>query len=157
MADDWAAEIDCLQKALNAENQSERTSLVLEFLEIRADRREAAGFSPNLKLYEKRFEWLEGSAKYVELEVWENAASSAYHPTKGILQDPDFHAYQGYEDRWKTELKNMERAAKNGGETLFYYSGMLQARILDDLLPGWKSQMGDPEIWLEDLLQDAIS
>ena len=157
MADAWAAEIKCLQKALKEENQAERASLVYEFLEIRTDRRKAAGLTPNLELYEKRFEWLEGSTKYVELEVWENAASGAYHPAKSILQDQDFHSYQGYENRWKTELKNMERAAKNGGETLFYYTGMLQARLLDDLLPGWKSQMGDPEVWLEDLLREAVS
>lgn len=157
MSDDWIAEIQYLQNALNEKDPTAQAALVQKFLELRTDRRDIAGLTPNLELYEKRFEWLEGSAKYVELGIWQSAASGSFQPSEMILEDQDFHFYQGYTDRWENELKNMERAAKNGGETLFYYSGMLQARLLDDLLPDWKSRMGEPEVWLEDLLQEAIS
>ena len=157
MREGWTAEIQCLQNAVKEEDPTVQIDLVQKFLELRANRRKTAGLTPNLELYEKRFEWLEGSAKYVELGIWQSAGSESYQPLEMILEDPDFHSYQGYPDRWETELKNMERAAKNGGETLFYYSGMLQARLLDDLLPNWKSRMGEPEVWLEDLLEEAIS
>jgi len=41
-------------------------------------------------------------------------------------------------------------------DTRFYFSGFAQAVLLDRLMPGWKEQAFQPEIWLEDLLRQAI-
>jgi len=158
MSEDWQLEIQVLVDTLNEENQSDQIERINNFLEIRENRRSKANLGTNLILYEKRYEWLEGSAKYIELEIWKNAANaSSYQPVEEIAIDEDFDGYQGYQKRWNNELTNMKNAAKNGGDTLFYYSGMLQARLLDKLMPEWKTRIGEPGIWYEDLLKEAVN
>ena len=158
MSEDWQLEIQALMDALNEEDDSRRIEFINNFIQIREDRRSSANLSSNLTLYEKRYEWLEGSAKYVELEIWENAANSTtYQPVEEVFTDEDFDNYQGYEKRWKNELTNMKNAAKNIGDSLFYYSGMLQARLLDELMPEWKTRIGEPGVWYEDLLKEAVN
>jgi|LDZT01.1.fsa_nt_gi hypothetical protein len=158
MGEAWETEVQFLIDAVVEKDPSKQIELVRSFLNTREQRRNDVNLSEAFKLYEKRFEWLEGSAKYVELEIWENASDSAsYQPISSVLDDKDFESYQGYEKRWKNELNNAKTAAKNGSETLFYYSGMLQARLLDILMPDWQTNIGDPDIWYEDLLADAVS
>lgn len=158
MSEGWQEEIQLLIDAVEAEDSASRKSLAKAFLDARDQRRSEMDLSPTLVRYEKRYEWLEGSAKYVELEIWENAASATdYQPYEGLSIDKDFSDYAGYQKRWKNELINMKSAAKNGGDTLFYYSGMMQERLLDDLLPGWQSQMGETDVWVEDLLREAVN
>jgi hypothetical protein len=158
MSEDWQIEVQFLLDALEEEDRVKQITLVKDFLETRENRREKAGLPENLVLYEKRYEWLEGSAKYVELEIWKQAANSTeYQPVDEIFIDQDFDDYQGYEKRWKNEKTSMKNAAKNIGDSLFYYTGMLQGRLLDILMPDWKTKINDPGIWYEDLLRDAIS
>ncbi|HEY9121821.1 MAG TPA: hypothetical protein VIM80_02385 [Brevefilum sp.] len=158
MGQAWETEVQYLIDAVEETDPSNQIELVRSFLNTREQRRNDVNLSKAFELYEKRFEWLEGSAKYVELETWENASDAAnYQPISSILEDKDFDAYQGYEKRWKNEINNAKTAAKNGSETLFYYSGMLQARLLDILMPDWQTKIGEPDIWYEDLLADAIS
>lgn len=158
MGEAWETEVQFLIDAVVEKDPSKQIELVRSFLNTREQRRNDVNLSEAFELYEKRFEWLEGSAKYVELEIWENASDSAsYQPISSVLDDKDFESYQGYEKRWKNELNNAKTAAKNGSETLFYYSGMLQARLLDILMPDWQTNIGDPDIWYEDLLADAVS
>ena len=157
MSESWQQEIQLLQDAVDAEDLTEKKALAQAFLDAREQRRSDMDLSSTLMRYEKRFEWLEGSAKYVELEIWENAVNSTdYMPVESLSLDNDFDSYEGYQNRWKNELTNMENAAKNGGDTLFYYSGMMQERLLDDLLPGWQTQMGEAGVWVEDLLREAL-
>ena len=158
MSEDWQQEVQALIDALNEEDQARRFERINSFVQIREERRSKANLSSELVRYEKRFEWLEGSAKYVELEIWENAVDSPeYQPVKEIDADNDFDDYQGYQKRWRNELNNTESAAKNGGDTLFYYSGMLQARLLDELMPDWQTKIGEVGVWYEDLLKDAVN
>jgi hypothetical protein len=157
MSEAWQSEVQILIDALQTDDQSIQIERVKDFLDSREDRRSKAGLGPNLVLYEKRFEWLEGSAKYVELEIWRLAASSPdYKPAEGIKNDKDFDGYEKYLRHWKNELTSMKNAAKSGGDTLFYYSGMLQARLLDQLMPNWKLRVGEPGVWMEDLLRESI-
>lgn len=158
MQEDWEFEVKILIDAVQETDQEKQIALVKDFLAARKNRRDKAGLSASLTLYEKRYEWLEGSAKYVELEIWEKAAGSTeYKPVDEISIDKDFDDYQGYEKRWNNEITSTKNAAKNIGDSLFYYTGMLQGRLLDELMPDWKSKIGEPGIWYEDLLQDAIN
>ena len=50
----------------------------------------------------------------------------------------------------------MKRQATQEGEVRFYYTGMAQAVVLDQLLPDWKTRILAGEIRLEDLLREAI-
>ncbi|MFO7624532.1 MAG: hypothetical protein R6V73_09280 [Anaerolineales bacterium] len=43
------------------------------------------------------------------------------------------------------------------GDGRFYYSGMAQAMLLDELLPGWKEQALREGVFLEDLLRSTLS
>jgi hypothetical protein len=52
---------------------------------------------------------LEGLARYVELEIWHQAAlAEAYDPSPGILTDPDFDAYATFDKRWSQEVSQIE-------------------------------------------------
>ena len=158
MGEAWETEVQFLIDAIEEKDPTKQIALIQSFLNTREQRRNSVNLSQAFELYEKRFEWLEGSAKYVELEIWENCSDPAsYQPVSSIITDNDFDAYQGFDKRWKNELINAKTAAKNGSETLFYYSGMLQARLLDILTPDWQLKIGDTDIWYEDLLADAIS
>ena len=46
--------------------------------------------------------------------------------------------------------------AKDDGDTRFYYSGLAQAAILDRLAPGWRTRILTEDVWLEDLLKEAV-
>ncbi len=155
MRDGWQAEIDTLIRALRAADEAEARKLAAEFLAQRAARREAAGLSTTLIDYERRFEWLEGLAKYVEIGIFEAAAEGG-DPVPALADDPDFHGYRNFTQRYNTEIISMRNAAGNEGDTRFYYTGMAQARLLDRLLPGWKDRVMGPGVWLEDLLAEAV-
>ncbi len=153
----WQSEMKILIDAVEETDPADQIDLVKDFLATRDERRSENRLAPSLILHEKRFEWLEGTSKYVELEIWRLAdASASYQPVTGMENDPDFDGYGKYSRRWKNELTNAQNAAEGGGDSLFYYSGMLQARLLDQLLPGWKTRMGEPGVWLEDLLREAV-
>jgi hypothetical protein len=46
--------------------------------------------------------------------------------------------------------------AGDEGDGRFYYSGMAQAFLLDQLMPGWKARAFDEGVWLDDLLAEAV-
>jgi len=158
MNDAWQEEIETLVQALETESDEEAAALARQFLSQRQSRRRAHNLSPNLLDFERRFEWLEGVAKYVELGIWRQAARTEdYHPQPGMAEDPDFDAYTGFDGRWAQEIGQMKRQADQEGDTRFYYTGMAQAALLDRLLPGWKDQVMREGVWLEDLLAQAIA
>lgn len=158
MRDGWKAEVGLLIDALKAGTDEEARALVAEWLGVRAARHEAAGLGTDLVLYEQRYEWLEGLAKYVELGVWETVAGTeGYEPLPALDADPEFHDYGRFRSRWNSELLTMRNMAGGEGDSLFYYTGMAQARLLDRLMPGWKTVAEQEGVWLEDLLAEAIS
>ena len=46
--------------------------------------------------------------------------------------------------------------AGDEGDGRFYYSGMAQAVLLDRFAPGWKAQILDQGVWLDELLDAAV-
>jgi hypothetical protein len=158
MGEEWTQEIDLLARALDAGTNDEAVSLAAEFLIQREERRRLHQLDPRLIALERRYEWLEGLPKYIELEAWRQAsASPEYGPLEIMADDPDFKAYQSYESRWSLEIGQMKRQASTEGATRFYYTGMAQAMLLDRLFPEWKSVAMEDSIWLEDLLREAVS
>jgi hypothetical protein len=51
----------------------------------------------------------------------------------------------------------VKRTFGRQGDARFYNSGMAQAILLDRLPPGWKSQVIESGVWLEDLLAQAVN
>ena len=157
MGEAWQEEIELLVGALDASSDEQAADLAGQFLTRRQERRQAHELGPELVAFERRFEWLEGLAKYVELEIWRQAAGTdGYQPLPAMVEDPDFDAYAGFDGRWSLEIGQMKRQADQEGDIRFYYTGMAQATLLDRLLPGWKDQVMEEGAWLEDLLAQAV-
>ena len=153
----WQDELSTLAEALGASDQTETLELVRRFLALRSMRRETANLEPEFVAYEQQREWLEGLARYAELEIWRQAAMGHYTPVSESAELKDFDAYQTYETRWKQEVSQITRMANDEGDGRFYYTGMAQAFLLDRLIPDWKEQAMNEDIWLEDLLAEAVT
>lgn len=158
MQDAWQAELDLLATAVQAETDAETADLAQQFLAQRTQRRQTAGLASGLIAYEQQREWLEGLARYVELETWQQASlTTAYQPIAALQDDPDFDGYTTFDKRWAQEIDQIGRMADDEGDGRFYYSGMAQAVILDRLLPDWKTQALADSVFLEDLLATAVA
>lgn len=157
MRDAWKAEMDRLAQAVQAPSDVEAAELARQFLVRREQRRRQHGLDPGLVDYERRLEWLEGLAKYVELTIWRQAATAPdYEPLSALADDPDFKGYATFERRWSQEMRQMQQQADREGDTRFYYTGMAQAFLLDRLMPGWKARIMAKDVWLEGLLGEAL-
>ena len=153
---DWKTELELLADALRLTDPDQSLELVRRFLEDRAARRASAGLSPELIAYEQKREWLEGLARYTELEIWRLASTNGYLaiPETGDL--PRFDNYLLFEQHWTNELAQIPRMAGDDGDGRFYYSGMAQAYLLDWLMPEWKNQAFQEGVWLDSLLEQTV-
>ena len=153
----WSEEIGLLIEAVKASTDQEAKEFTSQFLNIRDQRRQDFGLDANLIAYETRFEWLEGLAKYVELRIWQEAnLDRGYISFPETQNDPDFKNYKTFKSHWNQELRQTRQQAKREGDVRFYYTGMLQAYLLDRLMPDWKNQIMQEGVYLEDLLRASI-
>jgi len=153
----WQEELRLLAAGASATSRDEVRSLATQFLTHRRERRSRHRLSDRLIDYERQREWLEGLAKYAELEAWRRASKTAdYQPLPALADDPEFARYAGFDRKWSRELSEMRRSA--GREDIrFYYSGMAQAVALDRLMPAWKTRAFADSSWLETLLAEAVA
>lgn len=153
----WQTELDILAEAIQADSDEAMAELARQFLARRAQRRTAAGLSDELIRYEQQREWVEGLARYVELKIWQQAAlDDTYTPVAALQDDDDFSGYGTFNKRWNQEVGQIGRMADDVGDGRFYYSGMAQAVMLDQLLPGWKDQVWEADVFLDDLLAEVV-
>ncbi|MEZ4771432.1 MAG: hypothetical protein R2844_23830 [Caldilineales bacterium] len=153
----WKDEVALLDGALRAESPDDTRNLVRQFIDQRQARRAAQDLPAELVRFEQLIEWEEGLAKYVELASWQQAAETdGYAPLAELSADPDFKGYDTFGQRWSQELSTMKRQAGQEGVTRFYYTGAAQAFLLDRLSPGWQVHAMEPDVFLEDLLAEAI-
>jgi len=156
MHDEWQIEMDLLVEALRAPTAEETAELAHRFLSQREQRRESSQLPPELIDFERRFEWLEGLAMYVEFSSWRAAANTAdYQPLPAMDADPDFSAYTTFDGHWARQLDEMKRQATQKNDIRFYFSGMAQSMMLDRLAPSWKERIWTEGVWLETLLDEA--
>ncbi len=153
----WREEIDVLIKAVQTSHAGDAKELTRQFLAIRARRRQDIGLDKILIDYERQLEWLEGTAKFAELFSWQEASQNhGYLSLSEMATDPDFKDYETFNSHWNQEIAQTKRQARVEGEVRFYYTGMLQAYLLDRLLPEWKDRFMEEGVYLEDLLGEAI-
>jgi hypothetical protein len=155
----WQQELEVLKSALKSEDKEETRQLAQQFLNLRDARRESMQLSADLIRYENQREWVEGLARYAELETWRLASTDdQYQPIAAMQSDRKFKGYQTFDTRWSRELDQITRMASDEGDGRFYYTGMAQAYLLDQLHPSWKLTLGaDPMLNLEDLLRQAMT
>ena len=153
----WEKELDLLMKAVLASSEEESRDLAAQFLTVREERRQQAGLSYGSLTYERNREWLEGMAKYAELTLQRRAeADPDYRPLEALEEDPAFSDYRSRERYWNGQVKELQRMAGRDGDIRFYYSGFAQGVLLDRFLPGWKERLWAEEIWLDELLAQAL-
>jgi hypothetical protein len=154
---DWQKELDLLAQALRSNDEARIRELTCQFLASHDARRMAASLPTEVSDYEQRREWLEGLARYAELEIWRQASTGSYEslPETGGLDD--FNGYGGFEKRWSQELYQIGQMADDPDDGRFYYTGMAQAYLLDRLLPDWKLKAFEDQVWLEGLLRRACN
>ena len=145
----WDKEGSLLATALKATDDSTVRRAVQDFLQVRDRRRTQAALSPDLLAYERELEWLEGLAKYIEVRLYELAASHG--------GDPAYSNYRPGLPYWKWDFVRLEKQlGRQDGDLRFYLSGMAQARLLDGLSPGWKETMMCSGVYLENILRAAV-
>jgi hypothetical protein len=150
--------LDLLAEALRATSEDETIRLAREFLTHRHGRRSTHGLNTILVEYEGQREWVGGLAKYTELEIWRQAATAPYfEPSSTIAGDPDFEGYATFEKRWEQELAQLTRIAGDRGDGRLYYTGWAQAVLLDRLASGWRERIMEEAVFLDDLLNMAVS
>jgi len=154
---EFTKESALLAQALKADSRADKIDLVRQFIDQRAARRTTYRLDPNLVDYERWLEWEEGTAKYIEVASLKQAfETSSYQPLEELVRlDSDFKAYKNFGQRWSQEMIQLQYVT-TAGEQQFYMSGMAEAFLLDDLLPGWKDQYWNEDVFLEDLLAMAI-
>jgi len=157
-AKDWQTELDLLADAVQAGKDTETIDLARRFLESRGKRRMAANLDAALIDLERLKEWEEGLAKYTELGIWRSAAeTSGYAPLPAMDADPGFSNYANFKQIWSQQIDQIRLMAKDDGDIRFYYSGLAQAAILDRLAPGWRMRILTEDVWLEELLREAVN
>lgn len=151
----WKEEMRLLLAALDAKTDAEALDLARQFWQHREARRQEFNFSLSLAEYERQREWLEGLAKYSELALGRLAGStSSYTPVPAIQAISDFASYQRQETLWQQQMTEATRSALRSGETRFYYSGLVQAALLDRLSSDWKPRILTTDLAPEDFLRE---
>jgi hypothetical protein len=153
----WQAEFSLLQQALRSESLGDTRDLAVKFLAARNQRRALPVLNSGQIQYEQQREWLEGLARYVELELWRAAyESDSYQPTPAIQQVADFNNFRSYPRQWSSMVSGMTQQTSSQ-DTRFYSSGLAQAVLLDRLLPNWKSKAMETNVYLDQLLAEAVA
>jgi hypothetical protein len=151
----WMDETKLLLGAAAATDRAARVGEAARFL---ASRRSRQRLLPDVGAlaFERELEWLEGLAKYVELTSWRLAGQTGYAAVPSMRGDPGFHGYRGYASHWAAERMTMRIGGSLRGDLPFYYSGAVQAMLLDELDSGWKTGFLESDRFLDDRLGDAI-
>ncbi len=146
----WNEEGGVLASAFLNRIATEKSALVRRFLELRSRRRTSASLSPGLIGFERDLEWLEGSAKYVELRFADlGAAASGQETAKDYLIT---------RNRLRMDfITRLRKLGELSGDGRFYLSGAAAGFLLDEIRPGWKTEIwADDNLALEDLLRASL-
>ena len=153
--ENWKTESNALADALASTEKKQTIDLANRFIALRRARRKDFHLDPAQVDLERFREWEEGLAKYTELAIWKLASSNAaYKPVQALSGDPDFDGYRNFGRKWAQEVTSIRYQS---GEVRFYYTGMAQAFLLDQLDPGWKTAILQNNVFLEDLLSEALA
>ncbi|MGV8962129.1 MAG: hypothetical protein ACOH2V_01965 [Candidatus Saccharimonadaceae bacterium] len=154
----WIEEMNLLMEAYKNESNEAARQLVAHFLEKRIKRREKAKLTVENIQYEQKREWLEGLALYAELTIGMKASENQnYKPVKEIETFSEFRNYKTFANFYKRQIEEVKRAAQRHEENRFYSTGMLQAVMLERLMPTWKNEAFNEDVYLEDLLMKTVN
>ena len=156
-ANEWNEEINLLIEAYDSDSNEAASKLVTQFLAKRNERRVKANLSDEIIRYEQKRELLEGLAKYTELKIGVMASENqSYKHVNEIETVPGFKNYKTSLNHFNEQIGDVKGIGNRPADTRFYYTGMLQAVMLDRLMPGWKNNAFKEGIYLDNLLEKAV-
>jgi hypothetical protein len=146
----WNSEGEALADAIRATEEGAVSGLVQRFLDMREARRTQVALNPELISYERELEWLEGLAKYAEVQFYNLSASRA--------SEAAYVDYRSGHPFWPADLARLRRnLGGQEGDLRFYLSGAAQAMLLDRLSPRWKAKALEEKSNLDDCLRAAVN
>jgi hypothetical protein len=160
----FALEGEALDDCLHAESDGEFRDAAVRWLAIRRDRR--SGLPDKAIAYEDGNEFIEGTAKYIELTLME--ALQGTKPDPALLWEQGF---TGFDDLgWFRERRLDDMIGNLRGEVnvnndpygtspvrgRLYFSGMAIAAMLDRIDPDWKETIGKEDVTLTGLAERAL-
>ncbi|WP_139237251.1 hypothetical protein [Pontibacter akesuensis] len=146
-------ENELLLLALETESRTKIDSLISTFLKLRKQRRKETkqrlGF--DIESYEKTYETMEGTARYVEQKLYERF-SDKLPDSKLISSDTSYHSYSYFKDY---ELDKEEWLYLPSKSAVYYYAtGFNMARLLDKLKVKYKERLfNEGELSMEEIVK----
>lgn len=140
-----------LLKALDEENSLNTRKLIADFFSLRNKRRKEVlyGLKLDISKYEKCYETMEGTARYVEYSLY-NLFSTRRPDYKLIKSDTSFKSFDKFRNY---TIKKDEWLYLTEKTTYFYAIGFNIARLLDKLKIDYKSRLfKEGGITMEDIL-----
>ena len=159
-----ALESFALEKAIRAETDTELRKYACQWMAIREHRRR--NLPPKALEYEDSNEFIEGTAKYIEVVFMEQMEKTNPAPPLWYFQ-----GFEGFEDlswfkdlRLKQMLRNMQGKVNVNNDPYgtspvrgrLYFSGMGIALLLDKIQPDWKRMIAAPEMSLTELVRISL-
>lgn len=149
----WEREINLLIQSVQEKSDQRSRDLAAQFLDQRSQRRQQFALSPDMVQFERGAEWLEGLAKYTEMTIGRLASQApGYAPAEGV----GFKNYALMSGRYNQQITEVRNHIDDSQDGKFYYTGFLQALLLDRFQPGWKAGFLSSDTWLEDRLSESI-
>ena len=160
----FALEGEALYECLHAESDAEFRDAAVRWLAIRRDRR--SDLSEKAIAYEDGNEFMEGTAKYIELVLME--ALQGTEPDPALIWEQGFTGF--YDLGWFRERRLDEMIGNLRGEVnvnndpygtspvrgRLYFSGMAIAAMLDRIDPDWKETIRKEDVTLTGLAERAL-
>lgn len=146
-------ENNLLLDALDSETNSEIQISIIEFFNIRDKRLKQTSelLNSNIKMIEKNYETMEGTARYIEYNLYNKFAS--IEPNVNLQKsDSLFQSYEYFKDYTLTKDKWLWMSSAN----YYYATGFNIARLLDKLKVDYKSKLFNENIFLDDILREQI-
>jgi len=140
-----------LLKAIDETDNTKRDSLIDAFFKLRNERRKNTEKKLRFKIeqYEKCYETMEGTARYVEYGLYNLFAVK--QPDNSLESDTSFKSYKKYKN---FRIENDKWLYLPSKTTYFYAIGFNMARLLDRLKINYKSKLFNKgELSLEEILQ----
>jgi hypothetical protein len=147
-------ENELLLAAIAEPNDALAISMVKKFFVLRDGRRQMTKQKLNFNIgkYERYYETIEGTARYIELSLYEKFASLQ---PDSALQKSDV-IYQSYKRYKNYKIENDAWLYQTSKSTYIYAIGLNMVRLLDRLKIDYKSKLfNDGYFSLEDFLKEA--
>jgi hypothetical protein len=162
----YVLEGNILKDALLTTNPSERLEKIKQFIAVKSYRQSLLDSS--LAEYENINEYSEGIAKYIEFAFAKKAAKTT--PVREMYFYPNFNGYGNglakYLENKITQMANFASVNNDAFENKFgtgpvrfrlYGIGACEGLLLDELMPNWKEKIFADNVYLIDLLKQAVN